>query len=109
MNKNVRYINTKSEIFIIFNKHFYLLLQIFAQPLNDTSDSLPGVYNYLINCAATPALPIPYPKQFSQWKEGCYLLTPVDGDLASAQPPQDPTPSYIFYQVNLFSTTRTYF
>jgi len=76
-----------------------LSLQIFAQPLNDTSDSLPGVYNYLINCASVPAPPIPFPKQFSQWKEGCYLFTPVDGDLAAAQPPQDPTPNYIFYQV----------
>lgn len=75
--------------------------QIFAQPLDDSSDSLPGVYNYLINCSSVPAPPLPFPKQFSQWKEGCFLITPVDGDLAAAQSPQDPTPSYIFYQVRL--------
>jgi len=80
--------------------------QIFAQPLDDSSDSLPGVYNYLINCSSVPAPPLPFPKQFSQWKEGCYLFTPVDGDLASAQSPQDPTPSYIFYQVSVPLASR---
>ncbi|XP_067949883.1 uncharacterized protein [Watersipora subatra] len=80
--------------------------QIFAQPLDDASDSLPGVYNYLIQCGHVASVPLPFPKQFSQWKEGCYLYTPVDGDLAAAQSPQDPTPNYIFYQVSVPNASK---
>lgn len=61
-------------------------LQVFAQPLDDVSDSLPGVYNALLRVVALPkrgALTA-FPRQFSAWKEGCYLFEPVDGELAAA-------------------------
>ncbi|KAL5015684.1 hypothetical protein ScPMuIL_005273 [Solemya velum] len=56
----------------------YYKLQIYALPLSDDSKTLPGVYNYLINCTNTPKMVQPFPKQFAQWKEGCYLTEPLN-------------------------------
>jgi len=57
------------------------LLQVYALPFSDPSENLPGVYNYLINCANVHAKPIQFPKQYGQWKEGCFLHEPLDGHL----------------------------
>jgi len=43
------------------------------------SESLPGVYAYLINCKQTDGDMLPFPKQFGPWKDGCYLYEPVEG------------------------------
>ena len=57
--------------------------QLFGLPYDDTSESLPGVYNYLLNCSATlTAQPVQFPKQYGQWKEGCYLYGPQEGHLS---------------------------
>lgn len=56
--------------------------QLYAQPKADTSESLPSVFNYLINCRASNAGVIVFPRQYGQWKEGCYLYEPIDGFLS---------------------------
>ncbi len=60
--------------------------QIYGLPYSDTSESLPGVYNYLINCRNTYSTLVPFPKQYGQWKEGCYLHEPQDGQLSANRP-----------------------
>ena len=60
----------------------YYKLQVYALPVSDDSKTLPGVYNYLINCTSAPKPVQPFPKQYAQWKEGCYLYQPLT--LASA-------------------------
>lgn len=51
------------------NPGFYKL-QIYALPVSDDSKTLPGVFNYLINCTRAPKPVQPFPKQYAQWKEG---------------------------------------
>ncbi|KAK3094774.1 hypothetical protein FSP39_006071 [Pinctada imbricata] len=58
------------------NVGFYKL-QLYAIPSNDTSQQLPGVYNYLVNCKSSQGTCVPYPKQYAQWKEGCYMWSPL--------------------------------
>lgn len=58
------------------NEGFYKL-QLYAIPANDTSQQLPGVYNYLINCKRISDRPLPFPKQYAQWKEGCCMEGPI--------------------------------
>jgi len=63
--------------------------QIYALPYSDTSDNLPGVFNYLLNCHQA-ATPMAYPKQYGQWKEGCYLYFPQEGTISRSVGPQVP-------------------
>lgn len=51
--------------------------QIFSLKSNDDSKSLPNVYNYLINCTQALHPVYPFPKQYAQWKEGCFLHEPL--------------------------------
>ena len=55
----------------------YYKLQLFALLLPDDNKTLPGVYNYLINCKKVLTPPSTFPKQYAQWKEGCYIVEPV--------------------------------
>lgn len=55
----------------------YYKLQIYALPVSDESKTLPGVYNYLLNCPTISKPVHPYPKQYAQWKEGCYIYGPL--------------------------------
>ncbi|XP_053406913.1 uncharacterized protein LOC128559422 [Mercenaria mercenaria] len=55
----------------------YYKFQIFALSENDESKSLPNVYNYLINCTQALTPVFPFPKQYAQWKNGCYLHKPL--------------------------------
>ena len=55
----------------------YYKFQIFALPADDDSKSLPNVLNYLINCEKALHPCFPYPKQYAQWKDGCYLKSPI--------------------------------
>lgn len=52
-------------------------LQIYALPMADQSKSLPNVYNYLINCVRAIQAVYPFPKQYAQWKDGCFLTEPL--------------------------------
>ncbi|XP_050399570.1 hillarin isoform X2 [Patella vulgata] len=60
-------------------------LQLYACPVNDSSQQLPGVYNYLINCREVKQAVFPFPKQYAQWKEGCFMYEP--GVIASTTGP----------------------
>ncbi|XP_052773696.1 uncharacterized protein LOC128212336 [Mya arenaria] len=55
----------------------YYKFLLFALPQNDDSKSLPNVYNYLINCVRALHPVFPFPKQYAQWKDGCYLHEPL--------------------------------
>lgn len=55
----------------------YYKLQLFALPLPDDNKTLPGVYNYLLNCTKITNPATLFPKQFAQWKEGCFIDEPV--------------------------------
>jgi hypothetical protein len=55
--------------------------QIYAVPLSDVSDNLPNVFNCLIECTGVRAAVIPFPKQFGQWKDGCFLHEPINGHI----------------------------
>lgn len=52
-------------------------LQLYAIPVRDPSQQLPGVYNYLINSQKMSRKVYPYPKQYAQWKEGCSMPDPL--------------------------------
>lgn len=52
-------------------------LQLYAIPAFETNSQLPGVYNYLINCKKMTAQANAFPKQYAQWKEGCYMDAPL--------------------------------
>lgn len=58
----------------------YHKFQIFALPASDESKTLPGVYNYLINCTRLSHRVLQFPKQYAQWKQGCYLTEPLTID-----------------------------
>ena len=68
--------------------------QVYALPYSDTSESLPGVYNYLLACHMTYATLIPFPKQYGQWKEGCCLHEPQEGQLTPNRPSKGSASSY---------------
>ena len=60
--------------------------QLYGLPYNDSSESLPGVFNYLISCPNPRNNPMSFPKQYGQWKDGCYLFGPLDGHLSPQMP-----------------------
>jgi hypothetical protein len=68
--------------------------QIFATLASETGDSLPGVYNYLLQCRSTVDAPAPFPKQFGPWKEGCHLEGPLQGRLQT-------TDSHAFFKMDV--------
>ncbi|KAL4231924.1 hypothetical protein ACF0H5_009500 [Mactra antiquata] len=55
----------------------YYKFQVFALAANDDSKSLPNVFNYLINCVRALHPVFPFPKQYAQWKDGCFLHEPL--------------------------------
>lgn len=55
----------------------YYKLQIYALLLSDESKTLPGVFNYLIHVKRALNAVYPFPKQYAQWKDGCYLHSPL--------------------------------
>ncbi|GFO20188.1 kyphoscoliosis peptidase [Plakobranchus ocellatus] len=55
----------------------YFKFQVFALEASDESKSLPNVFNYLINVKEALKAAYPFPKQYAQWKEGCFLYSPL--------------------------------
>ena len=51
-------------------------LQIYGLPESAKSSELPGVFNYLINCRKLTQAVFPFPKQYAQWKDGCFMREP---------------------------------
>ncbi|KAJ8317367.1 hypothetical protein KUTeg_005271 [Tegillarca granosa] len=68
--------NTISYLLQIPSEGYYKL-QVYALPLTDDSKTLQGVFNYLIKCDRAASSVFPYPNQYAQWKEGCYLYEPL--------------------------------
>ena len=66
-----------------FYKH-----QIYALAVGDPSDNLPCVFNFLIDCHESTEDVQPFPKQYSQFKESCFLYEPLKAHLHQ---PQDGT------------------
>ncbi|KAH8870597.1 Hillarin [Schistosoma japonicum] len=63
----------------------FFKFQIYALPYTEPGESLPGVYNYLLEATQVNrgrnGHVMCFPQQFAQWKEGCYLHSPMDGIL----------------------------
>lgn len=62
---------------ITFPRSGFYKFQIFALEAKDEAKSLPNVFNYLINVKEALKPAYTYPKQYAQWKDGCYLYTPI--------------------------------
>lgn len=52
-------------------------LQLYALPASSDGQQLFGVYNYIVNCERVTKTSLQFPKQYAQWKEGCYLHEPL--------------------------------
>ena len=93
-----------------YNHHSTLkLLQVYALPFSDPSENLPGVYNYLINCANVYAKPIQFPKQYGQWKEGCLLHEPLDGHLQQNRASKSLASSFNHVYFKVVSLNKSFF
>lgn len=62
---------------VMFPEAGFYKFQIFALEASDESKSLPNVYNYLIHVKDALRSVNPFPKQYAQWKDGCYLYSPL--------------------------------
>lgn len=62
---------------ILVSKSGFYKLQLYALPCRDTSQQLPGIYNYLVHVPTIVKPAYPFPKQYAQWKEGCYMWEPL--------------------------------
>jgi len=78
-------------------------LQVYGLPFSDPSENLPGVYNYLINCTNTISDVGQFPKQYGQWKEGCYLHEPLDGNLQPNRKLKgsSSSPNHVYFKVDV--------
>jgi len=57
---------------------------MYALPQSDHGAHLSNVYNCLIEftgSAAAAAAPRPFPRQFEQWNDGCFLHEPIDAHI----------------------------
>ncbi|CAL8095195.1 unnamed protein product [Calicophoron daubneyi] len=77
----------KQIYFVIRFPHLgFFKFQIYALPYSEPGESLPGVYNYLLEATQVHrgrnGQVMCFPQQFAQWKEGCYLHCPLDGVLS---------------------------
>lgn len=77
--------------------------QFFALPASDASESLPGVYNSLIDCRSTFVSSTPFPKQYGIWRDGCYLYEPLDGHLQPNRPSKGGASTYqhVFFSIDV--------
>ncbi len=59
----------------------------------EPAESLPGIYNFLIDYTTATGLtdsvqPVnTFPRQYASWRDGCFLLEPVDGQLVRSNEP----------------------
>lgn len=86
----------------------WYIFQVYALPLSDLSDNLPNVYNCLIDYSGPttggpPALFTPFPKQFGQWRDGCFLYEPLDGHIRQLSSGGRPTSlSFVHFKVQFY-------
>jgi hypothetical protein len=77
--------------------------QLFGVPQKETTENLPSVYTYLINCVQTTGSQLPFPKQFGSWKDGCYLYEPLDGHLQANRPSKGSASTYqhVYFKMDI--------
>jgi hypothetical protein len=82
--------------------------QLFGVPQKDTTENLPSVYTYLINCMETAETQLPFPKQFGSWKDGCYLYEPFDGHLQANRPSKGSASTYqhVYFKMDVPRATN---
>jgi len=56
-------------------------VQVYALPTSDPGDSLPSVYNCLIEFSGSDAAVSPFPRQFGLWQTGCFLYEPINAHI----------------------------
>ncbi|KAF6779604.1 Kyphoscoliosis peptidase [Paragonimus kellicotti] len=83
--------------FVIRFPHLgFFKFQIYALPYSEPGESLPSVFNYLLEVTQVhrnrSGQVMCFPQQFAQWKEGCYLHSPLDGILSPGQHTGDLVP-----------------
>lgn len=71
--------NTVTFVVVVPKPGFYRF-QIFALGRDEERETLPGVYNYLIQANSGSKKAKPYPIQFGIWKKGGYLYKPLERD-----------------------------
>lgn len=66
---------------ITFHVHLptegYYKFQAYALPADNETKAIPNVLNYLINCNRVTSQSFPFPRQYADWKMGCFLLEPM--------------------------------
>ena len=62
---------------INFPRPGFYQFEIYALPADHDNKILPNVFNYLIRVEHATKVPHAFPKQYAQWKDGCYLYHPV--------------------------------
>jgi len=62
---------------IVFPDAGFYKFQVFALEASDENTSLPNCFNYLIHVKNAQKAVHTFPKQFAQWKDGCYLYSPL--------------------------------
>lgn len=62
---------------VTFPESGWYKFQVFALDAKSEEKSLPNVYNYLIHVKEALKPAYNYPKQYAQWKDGCYLYSPI--------------------------------
>jgi len=64
-----------------------ILLQIFGAPYApEVAETLPGIYNFLIDCTETASDSAEsFPQQYAPWKDGCHLHSPLSGKLTQPE------------------------
>ncbi|XP_076460851.1 uncharacterized protein LOC143293634 [Babylonia areolata] len=64
-------------------------LNIFIAPISSEGMSLPCVFTYLFYVTKVTKEALPFPKQYADWKAGCYLYSPMfldpSGDLEKVE------------------------
>jgi len=66
------------------------VLQVFgALYTPEPAESLPGIYNFVINCGKTSpgSAAAVFPRQYAAWRDGCYLHEPLNGQLSHTNRP----------------------
>lgn len=60
--------------------------QIYALPSGEAGPQMQGVINYVVYCPGLAADVQPFPKQYPQWKDGCYLFEPYSIPKGTREP-----------------------
>ena len=60
---------------------------LFGLPVDMAGENVPALYNCLVECGHGNSQAVPFPKQFSQWKNSGVLKSPTAGQLDGSSSP----------------------